>query len=106
MPARKSGATRPLKQRAEIGLRPLPAPTLPRAIDDDGNVRALRCGTALYLAASSNSLHWEMLAQAAQATTDTELLALAAACHPQTLRQIRWTNTLIKIHAPQALTSV
>ncbi|GAB2755427.1 hypothetical protein [Streptomyces bullii] len=46
-----------------------------------------------------------MLAQAAQATRDDRLLGLASACHPQTLRQMRWTNTLIKEPAPQLLTS-
>jgi len=60
----------------------------------------------LYLMASENSLHWEMLAQAAQASRDTSLLDLATACHPQTLRQIRWANTLIKSMSPQILTSL
>lgn len=59
----------------------------------------------LHLAATANSLHWEMLAQAAQATRDAPLLALATACHPQTLRQMLWTNTLIKTLAPQLLSS-
>ncbi|MFJ5776285.1 hypothetical protein [Streptomyces sp. NPDC093094] len=59
----------------------------------------------LHLEATENSLHWEMLAQAAQATKDGELLALASACHPQTLRQMRWTNTMIKTLSPQLLTS-
>ncbi|MFD5742768.1 hypothetical protein ACFXJM_13830 [Streptomyces massasporeus] len=60
----------------------------------------------LHLAAARNSLHWEMLAQVAQATRDERLLALVGDCHPQTLRQLRWTNTMIKILAPQLLASV
>ncbi|MGW7441966.1 hypothetical protein [Kitasatospora sp. NPDC054795] len=60
----------------------------------------------LHLAATENSLHWEMLAQAAQATHDGRLLDLTTACHPQTLRQMRWTNTMIKTLAPQLLTSM
>ncbi|WP_329392824.1 hypothetical protein OHA45_01290 [Streptomyces lydicus] len=60
----------------------------------------------LHLSASNNSLHWEMLAQAAQATKDDKLLELASACHPQTLRQMRWANTMIKILCPQILTSL
>ncbi|MFJ4623328.1 hypothetical protein [Streptomyces sp. NPDC088812] len=60
----------------------------------------------LHLAAARNSLHWEMLAQAAQALRDEELLDLVGSCHPQTLRQMRWTNTLIKAQAAQILTSV
>ncbi|PAZ10032.1 hypothetical protein CLM62_41980 [Streptomyces sp. SA15] len=59
----------------------------------------------LHLAAAENSLHWEMLAQAARASKDTQLLDLASECHPQTLRQMRWTNTLIKELSPQILTS-
>ncbi|MDQ0905507.1 hypothetical protein QFZ22_001492 [Streptomyces canus] len=61
---------------------------------------------ALHLAATDNSLHWEMLAQAAQATRNARLLELASACHPQTLRQTRWTDTLIKQVSPQVLTSL
>lgn len=61
---------------------------------------------ALYLMASDNSLHWEMLAQAAQARHDDELLQLVAAYHPQTLRQVRWANTLIKTMSPQILSSL
>ncbi|MER7800234.1 hypothetical protein ABTX71_07900 [Streptomyces parvulus] len=60
----------------------------------------------LHVAAAENSLHWEMLAQAAQATRDTDLLQLVSGCHPRTLRQMRWTNTMIKNLAPQILTSL
>jgi hypothetical protein len=47
-----------------------------------------------------------MLAQAAQATEDTRLLRLATACHPRILRQMRWTNTMLKNLAARSLTSV
>ncbi|MEU5636921.1 hypothetical protein ACH47C_37585 [Streptomyces rishiriensis] len=60
----------------------------------------------LHLSAVENSLHWEMLAQAGQAGRDERLLALVARCHPQTLRQMRWTNTMIRNLAPQILTSL
>ncbi|WP_217254830.1 hypothetical protein [Streptomyces sp. AC602_WCS936] len=60
----------------------------------------------LHVAAAENSLHWEMLAQAAQASRNSELLGLASACHPQTLRQMRWTNTMIKNLSPQILNSL
>ncbi|MGX1274187.1 hypothetical protein [Streptomyces phaeoluteigriseus] len=60
----------------------------------------------LHLAAAENSLHWEMLAQAAQATGDDGLLAVTSECHPRTLRQMRWTNTMIKTLSPQVLTSL
>jgi hypothetical protein len=61
---------------------------------------------AIYLAASYNSLHWEMLAQAAQALSDESLLELTTTCHPETLRQIRWANTKLKESAPQILASL
>ncbi|MBM7443226.1 hypothetical protein [Streptomyces sp. HB132] len=60
----------------------------------------------LHLAAAYNSLHWEMLAQVAQASGATDLLSLASSCHPQTLRQMRWTNTMIKNMSPQILNSL
>lgn len=60
----------------------------------------------LHLGASENSLYWEMLAQAAQAAKEGPLLTLATTCHPQTLRQIRWTNTMVKNLSPQILTSL
>ena len=66
----------------------------------------LRDLSELHLAAAANSLHWEMLAQTAQATRDDRLLGLASTCHPQTLRQMRWTNTMIKNLSPQILTSL
>ncbi len=49
------------------------------------------------------SVNWEILAQAAQAGRDSELLELASACHPETLRQMRWANAKIKETAPQAV---
>ena len=60
----------------------------------------------LYLLASEASLAWEMLAQHAQARREADLLATVSRCHPQTLRQIRWANTMIKTQSPQALASL
>jgi hypothetical protein len=60
----------------------------------------------LYLAASETSLAWEMLAQHAQARRERDLLETTTTCHPQTLRQIRWANTMIKTLSPQALASL
>jgi hypothetical protein len=77
-----------------VGRRPEPGLLLLRDLRD------------LHLAAAGNSLLWEMLAQAAQATRDDRLLQLVSACHPQTLRQMRWTNTMIKNLSPQLLTTV
>lgn len=60
----------------------------------------------LYLAASSNSLGWEMLGQLGQATKNSACREASASCHPRTLRQVRWANTMIKTLSPQALTSL
>jgi hypothetical protein len=60
----------------------------------------------LYLMASENSLAWEMVAQHAKAKQERDVLALTERCHPQTLRQIRWTNTMIKVLSPQVLASM
>ncbi|TCC57751.1 hypothetical protein E0H73_30825 [Kribbella pittospori] len=58
---------------------------------------------AIHCQAAGVSLDWEILAQTAQALKDTDLLALAQSCHPQTLRQLRWTNATLKTNAPQIM---
>jgi hypothetical protein len=55
--------------------------------------------------AAGVSLDWELLAQAAQAMKEQPLLDLAQACHPQTLRQMRWANAHLKITSPQVIAS-
>ncbi len=42
------------------------------------------------------SADWELLAQGAQAVKDQDLLTLSERCHPQTLRQLRWSNAMLK----------
>jgi hypothetical protein len=51
------------------------------------------------------SLDWEVLAQTAQATKNQDLLTVASECHPQTLRQLRWSNALVKQLSPQVMAS-
>lgn len=53
--------------------------------------------------AAGVSLDWELLAQVAQAAKDAELLELASRCHPETLRQMRWANAMLKELSPQVL---
>jgi hypothetical protein len=60
----------------------------------------------VYLMASEVSLSWELLAQLAQAAEYADLLDLSSRCHPQTLRQIRWANTMLKTLSPQLLSSL
>lgn len=55
--------------------------------------------------AAGVSLDWELLAQGAQAAKDSELLSVASRCHPETLRQMRWANAMLKELSPQVLMS-
>ena len=59
----------------------------------------------LHLTAAEASIDWTLLGQGAQAAKDRQLLDLVAACHPQTLRTLRWTTTRLKEGAPQVLVS-
>ncbi|BBY07147.1 hypothetical protein [Mycobacterium noviomagense] len=55
--------------------------------------------------AAAVSVDWELLGQVAQATKDEELLSLTKRCHPETLRQMRWANAMLKELSPQVLTN-
>jgi hypothetical protein len=57
----------------------------------------------LHRLAAGVSVDWELLAQGAQAAKDDDLLALTQRCHPQSLRQMRWANAMLKELSPQAL---
>ena len=57
----------------------------------------------IHRTAAGVSMDWEVLAQTAQAMKDTELLATAQDCHPQTLRQMRWANAKVKETAAQIM---
>ena len=59
----------------------------------------------LHRKAAGVSLDWELLAQGAQAVQDAELLELAKRCHPETLRQLKWANAMLKQLSPQVLAS-
>jgi hypothetical protein len=59
----------------------------------------------LHRAAAGVSLDWELLAQGAQAVKDADLVTLTQKCHPQTLRQMKWSNSMLKILSPQVLAS-
>jgi hypothetical protein len=59
----------------------------------------------IYMRASGVSVDWELLAQAAQGIKDSDLLAVAQQCHPETLRQVRWANAKLKESATQILVS-
>jgi cytochrome c553 len=60
----------------------------------------------LYLRAAESSLNWELLAQIAQSQRQQPILDICTRCHPQTLRQVRWANTMLKTQSPQILASL
>ncbi|NOP97462.1 hypothetical protein [Mycolicibacterium fortuitum] len=92
---RQHPVTRRLQQGLSIALRRHPEPALVLLAD-------LR---KVHRAAAGVSLDWELLAQGAQATKDDELLELTERCHPQTLRQMRWANAMLKELSPQVLSA-
>lgn len=65
----------------------------------------LRDLRAIHLDCVGASVDRELLAQSAQAIKDDDLLAPAQRCHPETRRQARWANAMIKQISPQILTS-
>jgi len=65
----------------------------------------LRDMRELYLAAARTSLAWTALGQGAQAVSDTRLLATVTACHPETIRTMKWTVQKVKEASPQILAS-
>jgi hypothetical protein len=95
----------------DLGPEPASAPSLASRVKQKGaELTGRRHEAALALLAGLRHLHqtaagvsvdWEVLAQAAQAVQDEELLALCQDCHPQTLRQLRWANALVKETAAQ-----
>lgn len=91
-----SGVMENLREKTAkaLGRRPEPALLLLRDLRD------------VHLATTRNLLDWEVLAQAAAALRDTGLTGLAQACRPETTRQTKWAETLIKELAPQTVTSM
>lgn len=59
----------------------------------------------VYMMASGVSSDWEMLAQAAQGIKHHDLLDVTQRCHPETLRQVRWANGMLKVNSTQILVS-
>jgi hypothetical protein len=59
----------------------------------------------LYREASGVSLDWELLAQGAQGARKRDLVDLAERCLPETVRQAKWANGMLKEAATQVLVS-
>lgn len=107
----------PVGQRYGVELDPEPAsePSLVERVREGVSDRLgrrsspalllLRDLRSIYMDASGVSVDWELVAQAAQGVKDHELLELAQSCHPDTLRQARWANAMLKVNATQILVS-
>lgn len=76
-----------------VGRRPEPGMLLLRDLRE------------LHLSAARASLAWTVLGQGAQAVSDKELLATVTACHPETIRTMKWTVQKVKEASPQVLAS-
>ncbi|MEU8804534.1 hypothetical protein [Spirillospora sp. NPDC048819] len=59
----------------------------------------------LYLGAQEAEIAWVILAQAAQAARDRDLLDLTATCQEAAETRGKWLRTRIKVTAPQVLVS-
>jgi hypothetical protein len=57
----------------------------------------------LYLTAQEAEIAWVILAQAAQAARERELLSVVSECHEQAEARGKWLRTRIKESAPQVL---
>lgn len=90
---RVPGASRQASLAHALRRRPEPALML---LADLRQIHRLAAGV---------SLDWELVGQASQATKDDALHKLTSRCHPQTLRQMRWANAMLKELSPQILTS-
>ena len=71
----------------------------------ESGVLLLRDMRELHLAAARASLAWTALGQGAQAVSDNELLGVVSACHPETIRTMKWTVHKVKEASPQVLAS-
>ena len=83
------------------GLGPAPDAGGLLAAGSDPGLALLADLRRLYLAAAGVSVDWELLGQGAQAVKDADLLALSGRCHPQTFRQMKWANAMLKVLSPQ-----
>jgi hypothetical protein len=57
----------------------------------------------LYLAAQETEIDWVILAQAAQAARDGELLRVVGECHDEAQACAKWLRTRLKESSPQVL---
>jgi hypothetical protein len=69
----------------------------------EGEVGLLRDLQDLHLLATLVHSTWIVIVQGAQGLRDRELLEVAQHCDTETVRQLAWLETRLKVAAPQAL---
>ncbi len=97
-------ALAPSAERYEATTAVIGGTVLP-ADGSDPHVGLLRDLRHLHVLAAGVVLDWTVLGQGAKAARDAELVAVVARATTQTARTVKWTTTLLKTSAPQALTS-
>jgi hypothetical protein len=75
----------------------------PLGTRSESGLLLLRDLRELFLRAEECSITWVMVAQAAKAARDQQLLEIATECHTETEIQVKWFTTRIKVAAPQVL---
>jgi hypothetical protein len=71
--------------------------------DHEAALLLIRDLRGIHRRAAGISLDWDVFGNAAQSLRDHELLELAERCHPQTLRQMRWADAMVKEVAAQSM---
>ncbi len=103
--ARSAASLRPFAEKyghdPAAAAPPLQAP----ADGDDPHVGLLRDLRHLHVLAAGVVLDWTALGQGAAGARDRELSAVAAQGSAEATRTVKWTRTMLKTGAPQALTS-
>lgn len=71
--------------------------------DHDASLLLIRDLRGIHRNAAGISLDWDVFGNTAQSLRDDGLLELAERCHPQTLRQMRWADAMVKEVAAQTM---
>ncbi len=103
--ARNGRALLPFARQYGLPAQPAEPPIAPPSDGDDPHVGLLRDLRHLHVLAAGVVLDWTALGQGAGAARDAELSAAVTHAQTQTTRTVKWTTTMLKTGAPQALTS-
>ncbi len=103
--SRNAEALRPFGAKYGPSREPEEPPMRPPADGDDPHVGLLRDLRHVHVLAAGVVLDWTALGRGAAAARDEELTQAVSYATTQTTRTVKWTKTMLKTAAPQALTS-